>query len=213
MLDIIILAILAYFIFKKLKSILGDEYDKDYFGYDEKTHQFVYKKRMKDADKVEAKEEIGSKDYNNLDEKSKKYAIELCEKIGGFSLSKFKFIVEKVCDAVIKANENHNEKEIKTFFATELADAIISGFQNEEQNHIALVAIDKIEIDNIDKDGEKYIICMKINTQQINYTTDRDNRIVDGSKTEIIKVSEKWFFSRKISSKNQTWFIEKIEEC
>ena len=94
-----------------------------------------------------------------------------------------------------------------------MADAIISGFQNEEQNHIALVAIDKIEIDNIDKDGEKYIICMKINTQQINYTTDKDNNIIDGSKTEIIKVNEKWFFSRKISSKNQTWFIEKIEEC
>ena len=66
-----------------------------------------------------------------------------------------------------------------------------------------MVAIDKIEIDNIDKDGEKYIICMKINTQQINYTNDKDNNIIDGSKTEIIKVNEKWFFSRKISSKNQ----------
>ena len=31
-------------------------------------------------------------------------------------------------------------------------------------------------------------------------------------KTEIVKVVEKWTFVRNILSKNQTWFIEKIEE-
>ena len=212
MLDIIILAILAFFVFKKLKSILGEEYDNDYFGYDAKQQKFVSKKRMKDADKVEAKAEIESGEFNYLDENSKQYAKEICDKIGNFSLSKFKFIVEKVFDAVIKANENQNKKEINTFFAPEIAETIIASFEGETQNHLVLVAIDKIEILSIEKEGNTYKINVKFASQQINYTTDKENKIIDGSKTEIVKVVEKWTFVRNILSKNQTWFIEKIEE-
>ena len=75
-----------------------------------------------------------------------------------------------------------------------------------------MVAIDKIEIIDIEKNGNTYKINVKFASQQINYTTDKENKIIDGSKTEIVKVVEKWTFVRNILSKNQTWFIEKIEE-
>jgi predicted lipid-binding transport protein (Tim44 family) len=48
---------------------------------------------------------------------------------------------------------------------------------------------------------------------QINYTTDKDGNVIDGDKSEIVDVNEKWTFTHSIISNNKTWFVDKIEEC
>ena len=101
MFDIIVLLILAFFVFKKLKSILGEEYDDKTFGFQGN----IFKKKIKEAEKVlKNEQELESEEFSSLDVKSKNYAVELSNKINGFSLKKFINTAEKVLESVIKAS-------------------------------------------------------------------------------------------------------------
>jgi len=213
--EIIILAIISFFLFKKLKSMLGDEYDDEMFGYGNETRK-EKKRKIKDAEQVHEEEkeksELESGDYNYLSAEALKNADTLRDEIGGFTLNRFKRIATKVLETVIKANEEQKKDEIKQFMTSELAEAVLASFAGENRNHIVLVSLDEAKIVDITKLGNQYCIDMKFKMQQINYTTNKDGEIIDGDKKEIINVCEKWSFIHTLGKKDATWFISKIEE-
>ena len=212
MLEIILLAIVVLFLLKKFKSILGEEYDSEMFGYDAIV---IVKKKIKEAIKVNVKDELLNDNFKGLDENSKKHAIELSEKISGFSLEKFTKISSKVLESVLKATNERNVDEIKKFFSKKLAENIISSFNDEVKDNIILVAMNNIEIENIIKNGSTYSINVVFTMQQINYTTKNEDgveNVVDGSKHEILDVKERWGFVHNMNSGNNTWFIDKVDE-
>lgn len=213
MLEIIIFLIIAIFLFFKLKSILGEEYDNEMFGYNNIKEKV--KQKIKTAEPVNINDEFKKEKYKNLSDKAKNIADELSKQINGFSLEKFEHIASKVFEEIIKANEEQNKDTIKNFFSPELANSIISSFEEDVKNHIILVAFDECKIDNIEKGNGLFTIQVIFNTQQINYTSkieDNNEAIVDGSKTEIISVKERWSFVRKIRQQDNTWFVDKIDE-
>ena len=213
--EIIILAIISFFLFKKLKSMLGDEYDDEMFGYGNEPRK-AKKHKIKDAEQVHEEEqekgEIESGDYNYLSTEALKHANTLRDEIGGFTLNRFKRIATKVLETVIKANEEQKKDEIKQFMTSELAEAVLASFAGENRNHIVLVSLDEAKIADITKLGNQYCIDMKFKMQQINYTTDKDGKVIDGDKKEIVNVCEKWSFVHTLGKKDATWFISKIEE-
>ena len=214
MIEIIIFAIIAFFVLKKLHSILGEEDDRLFFGTDDK--QF-YIKKMKDAEKVESEtdEEIKNDietNFNFLSEKAKNYAKELENKIDGFELKKFETISLRVLEIVIKANNDKDKNTIKKFLSKQLAEFVCSSFDNENKNNIILVECKESKIEDINKDGSIYNISVIFKMKQINYTTDKDGKVIDGDKSEIVDVNERWTFTHDISAKNKTWFVDKIEE-
>lgn len=212
MLEILLLVIIAFFLFKKFKSILGEEYDSEMFGYDAIV---VVKKKIKDAIKADIKSELSADNFRNLDDLSKKYAIELSEKIKGFSLEKFVKISSKVLENVLQATCEQNSEEIKKFFSKQLATNIISSFNKEIKEYIILVSLREVVIENILKNGSVYSINVVFDMQQINYTTQNDNgveNVIDGSKHEILDVKEKWCFIHNINSGDTTWSIDKVNE-
>ena len=215
MIEIIILAIISFFLFKKLKSMLGDEYDDEMFGYGNETRR-EKKRRIKDAEQVHEEEkeksELESGDYNYLSAEALKNADTLRNEIGGFTLNRFKRIATKVLETVIKANEEQKKDEIKQLMTSELAEAVLASFAGENRNHIVLVSLDEAKIADITKLGNQYCIDMKFKMQQINYTTDKDGKVIDGDKKEIVNVCEKWSFIHTLGKKDATWFISKIEE-
>lgn len=212
MLEIILLAIVVLFLFRKFKSILGEEYDSEMFGYDAIV---IVKKKIKEAIKVDVEDELLKDDFKGLDEASKKYAVELSDKISGFSLEKFTKISSKVLESVLKATNEHNVDEIKKFFSKKLADNIISSFDEQVKDNIVLVSMNNVEIENIIKNGSTYSINVVFTMQQINYTTKNEDgveNVVDGSKHEILDVKERWCFVHNMNSGNNTWFIDKVDE-
>ena len=212
MLEIILLAIVVLFLFRKFKSILGEEYDSEMFGYDAIV---IVKKKIKEAIKVDVKDELLKDDFKGLDEASKKYAVELSDKISGFSLEKFTKISSKVLESVLKATNEHNVDEIKKFFSKKLADNVISSFDEQVKDNIVLVSMNNVEIENIIKNGSTYSINVVFTMQQINYTTKNEDgveNVVDGSKHEILDVKERWCCVHNMNSGNNTWFIDKVDE-
>ena len=137
MIEIIILAIISFFLFKKLKSMLGDEYDDEMFGYNNSARK-EKKRKIKDAEQVHEEEreksELESGDYNYLSTEALKHANTLRDEIGGFTLNRFKRIATKVLETVIKANEEQKKDEIKQFMTSELAEAVLASFAGENRN-------------------------------------------------------------------------------
>ena len=214
MIEIIIFAIIAFVLFFKLKSILGEEYDDEMFGYNIKKRK---KENIKEAEYIKTEtNEYNTENYQSLDNNSKEVYKELCEKIDGFSLEKFAIIASKVMESVLKANETKNKEDINSLLEKDLAKSIISSFDETEQHHTILVSIDETKIENITKVRNLYKICVIFSTQQIDYTTNNDDNnkevIINGSKYDVIKVKERWSFVHDISSKDKTWFIDNIDE-
>ena len=214
MIEIIIFAIIAFVLFFKLKSILGEEYDDEMFGYNSKKRK---KENIKEAEYIKTEtNEYNTENYQSLDNNSKEVYKELCEKIDGFSLEKFAIIASKVMESVLKANETKNKEDINSLLEKDLAKSIISSFDETEQHHTILVSIDETKIENITKVRNLYKICVIFSTQQIDYTTNNDDNnkevIINGSKYDVIKVKERWSFVHDISSKDKTWFIDNIDE-
>lgn len=206
MLEVIILAIFTFFVILKLKSILGEEHDKLYFDY--KNQEF---KTVKDADQLNFDESL-NENFPNLTNEAKIYAKEISNKIDNFDLNKFKSIATKVLECVIKANDEQNKDDIKKFLSKELAELVCSSFSDEETNHIILVALNEAKICDILRNGFVYDIVLIFKMEQINYTTDKDNNVIDGSKSEVVNVKERWYFSHDFAKKDSTWFVRKIEE-
>ena len=133
MIEIIILAILSFFIIKKLHSILGEENDRLYFDNDQSEFRII-----KTVEPINFKNEI-NEDFNYLTPEAKKYANEINNKMINFNLQKFQEIAIKVMESVIKANDIQDSSIIKKFLSKELADLVCNSFNNEEQNHIVLI--------------------------------------------------------------------------
>lgn len=206
MIEIIILAILSFFIIKKLHSILGEENDRLYFDNDQSEFRII-----KTVEPINFKNEI-NEDFNYLTPEAKKYANEINSKMINFNLQKFQEIAIKVMEAVIKANDIQDISIIKKFLSKELADLVCNSFNNEEQNHIVLISLKEAKICDILKNNSIYEIVMLFDMEQINYTTDKNSNVIDGDKSEIVNVKERWYFSHNINSKDTTWFVRKIEE-
>lgn len=207
MLDLIILAVITFFIVKKLKSILGKEGDDMYFYcYTTKRQEDI-----KEAEQVN-KNDNTYDDLEHLTKEAKDNAKIIYSKIENFTLSKFQKIATKVLEYAIKANNERNETDIKKFFSTELAESICKTFENDKTSNIILVSYNDIKIIDILKENNTFSIKIMFNMEQINYTTDKNNNIIDGSKNKIINVKEAWTFVHNFSKKNNIWLISNIEE-
>ena len=208
MIDLIILALIAYFIIKKLKSILGEESDGIYFGYEAKSKNG----NMKDAEQVNIDNEIQNEEYNTLSADAKFNFQAICSRMQNFSLSKFQDISSKVLERVIKANNDKNENEIRQFLSKELAGFVINSFKNNEKNNIFLVSILENKIVDVIKTNEVFDIKVSFKMEQINYITDENNNIIEGNKHDIVLVNEMWTFTHDFSKKDNTWFVSQIKE-
>lgn len=209
MLELILLALITYFIIRKLKSVLGEESDEKYFGYD-----VINKKcNVKEAEKVnEEDEEAETKKCCSLPDDAKKNLDILRGKIENFSLLKFAKIASKVVECVFSANNERNSSEIKKFLSPKLADVVCETFKNNDKNYIFLVSFKDINVCDIIKNSNVFEIKVIFNMEQINYTTNENDDVIDGDKHNIINVNETWTFVHDFSKKDNIWLVSDIEE-
>ena len=208
MIDLIILALLSYFIIRKLKSILGEESDIEHFGY----YSTKETSNIKDAEKVHDDASTDDISFDYLSDDAKRNLKAIIKRNDNFSLSKFQTIAEKVVEYVLQANNERNTKDIKKFLSPHLSELILDAFKNKEQNRIFLVSIKKTKVLDIIKTEEKFDIKMQFNMEQINYTENAQGEIIDGNKNTIISVQEIWTFTHDFNNKNSSWLVSEINE-
>ena len=195
-LDIIILGLLALFLGFRLKNLLGDR-----SGYGEDVNNFeTYNEKKPDNNNV-------------IDLKKKKISgegLEVLKKSDpNFSEEEFLIGAKQAFKIIIDSFVDSDVEKLKPLIDYELLKSFTKSISErearQEKQFVDIISIIKLDIINISLSDNVASISIKIESEQIKYTIDKNNKIIDGNKevSEIIK--DKWVLERDISSNNPNW--------
>ena len=195
-LDIIILGLLALFLGFRLKNLLGDR-----SGYGE------------DVNNVETYNEKKPDNNNVINLNKKKISGEGLEvlKKGDPNFSEEEFIIgaKQAFKIIIEAFVDSDVEKLKPLIDYELLKSFTKSISErearQEKQFVDIISIIKLDIVNISLNDNVASISIKIESEQIKYTIDKNDKIIDGNKdvSEIIK--DKWVLERDISSNDPNW--------
>ena len=195
-LDIIILGLLALFLGFRLKNLLGDR-----SGYGE------------DVNKIETYNETKPDNNNVINLNKKKISGEGLEtlKKGDPNFSEEEFILgaKQAFKIIIEAFVDSDVEKLKPLIDYELLKSFTKSISErearQEKQYVDIISINKLDIINISLIDNIASISIKIESEQIKYTIDKNDKIIDGNKevSEIIK--DKWVLERDISSNDPNW--------
>ena len=195
-LDIIILGLLALFLGFRLKNLLGDR-----SGYGE------------DVNNLETYNEKKPDNNNVINLNKKKISGEGLEvlKKGDPNFSEEEFIIgaKQAFKIIIEAFVDSDVEKLKPLIDYELLKSFTKSISErearQEKQFVDIISIIKLDIVNISLNDNVASISIKIESEQIKYTIDKNDKIIDGNKdvSEIIK--DKWVLERNISSNDPNW--------
>jgi len=195
-LDIIILGLLALFLGFRLKNLLGDR-----SGYGE------------DVNNLETYNEKKPDNNNVINLNKKKISGEGLEvlKKGDPNFSEEEFIIgaKQAFKIIIEAFVDSDVEKLKPLIDYELLKSFTKSISErearQEKQFVDILSINKLDIINISLIDNIASISIKIESEQIKYTIDKNDKIIDGNKevSEIIK--DKWVLERDISSNDPNW--------
>ena len=195
-LDIIILGLLALFLGFRLKNLLGDR-----SGYGE------------DVNNLETYNDKKPDNNNVINLNKKKISGEGLEvlKKGDPNFSEEEFIIgaKQAFKIIIEAFVDSDVEKLKPLIDYELLKSFTKSISErearQEKQFVDIISIIKLDIVNISLNDNVASISIKIESEQIKYTIDKNDKIIDGNKdvSEIIK--DKWVLERDISSNDPNW--------
>jgi predicted lipid-binding transport protein (Tim44 family) len=224
--DIIIFAAIAFYIFFKLNKQLGkiDEEEKKIIEtkiIHLKNKQFNDSKK-KDTKKNDNVKIIGSKSSasTNIDNLFEEKHIEKLDTQSKENLKKIftktkinaEFFLNgaKVAFETILQSFAHDKlDDVKNI----ISDKIFNGFKlaNEKRKEQGkslttnIISFDKVVIISVNITANQANIAVKFISQQINYITGAQNEIIIGSRDEIKRVEDIWTFKKDLKSDNPNW--------
>ena len=195
-LDIIILGLLALFLGFRLKNLLGDR-----SGYGEDVNNLeTYNEKKPDNNNVINlnKKKISGEGLEVLKKSDPNFSEE--EFVKGAKQA-FKIIIEAFVDSDIEKLKPLIDYELLKSFTKSISEREA----RQEKQFVDIISIIKLDIINISLNDNVASISIKIESEQIKYTIDKNDKIIDGNKevSEIIK--DKWVLERDISSNNPNW--------
>ena len=86
---------------------------------------------------------------------------------------------------------------------------LIDGQANVNR-HIELISIKKTEVKEAKIEGNFVFIKVDFLSEQINFTYNDNDELIEGSRTEAVDVENLWTFKKDCSSKNPNWLISSM---
>jgi predicted lipid-binding transport protein (Tim44 family) len=184
-LDIILLAMIAGFIFLRLRGILGKK-----SGYeDDISNSFPHDMpEMKTAEK--------KPNYRNFDESAKKNFIE------GAKMA---------YETIITNFSKGSIKEIKSLLDKKVLNQFQEAISNREKNGIksetTFIGINSAEIKNHEQKGNMLEVTVDFISEIISCNRDKDSKILTGDPEKVKKVYDTWRFSKNLNSNDPNWLL------
>ena len=220
--DLVILAIITAYIFYRLSKNLGK--------IDEEEKHEIHKKLLERKKQIEEilnrvqqnsparnQEEkiIGAssttqKEFANLNQATQENLtkiFEVCNVSYEFFINGAKMAFEMIINAFSK-------DDVETLKIL-LSEKIFQGFNSaiedrktkEHKLTTNLISIDKVEILSAMLIENQASIVVKIISKQINYITDKEQKIIEGTKEEIAEITDIWTFKKDVKSPNPNWLV------
>ena len=222
--DLVILAIITAYIFYRLSKNLGK--------IDEEEKHEIHKKLLERKKQIEEilnrvqqnspaqarnQEEkiIGASstmqkefgDLNQATQENLTKIFEVCNISYEFFINGAKMAFEMIINAFSK-------DDIETLKIL-LSEKIFQGFNSaiedrktkEHKLTTNLISINKVEILSAMLIENQASIVVKIISKQINYISDKEQKIIEGTKEEIAEITDIWTFKKDVKSPNPNWLI------
>tara|TARA_Y100000768_G_C23825438_1_gene608661 strand:+ start:282 stop:869 length:588 start_codon:yes stop_codon:yes gene_type:complete len=186
--DIILLAMIAGFIFLRLRGILGKKTGHEDDMASSFAHDFDFKKAALKKEKYEFDEDAKKEFLNGA-----KIAYETI--ITSFANGKIGEIKSLLDNEVYKSfNEALNERSTKKF-----------------KNETTFIGINSAEIKEHNQNNDLLEVTVNFISEIITCIKDKENKIISGDPQKIKKVNDTWKFSRNIKSQNPNWKLVETE--
>ncbi len=183
--DIILLAMIAGFIFLRLRGILGKK-----TGHEENigatfAHDFATKK--KEPQKI---------DETNFDEKAK------ADFLKGAKIA---------YESIITNFASGDLKKIKTLLGKKIFNDFNEAIRERKNNGLisetTFIGINSADIKNYNQTNNMFEVTVDFVSEIISCVKDKDRKLVSGSPEKVKKVYDTWKFSREIKSLSPNWLL------
>ena len=188
--DVILLAMIAGFIFLRLRGILGKR-----TGFEGKSPA-QFKEILKN---VKAKETVKSKE--DFDEEAKKEFLKGAKIAYETIITDFSDNDNRITNAKPLLN-----KDIYNQFDDALKQRASRGHQAE----ITFIGVNKAEIKEHKKVGNILNVTVDFIAEVITCIKDKEKKIISGDPEKIKKIYDTWVFSRDMTSANPNWQLVNI---
>ena len=186
--DIILLAMIAGFIFLRLRGILGKK-----TGHEEDIPSSF-------PNNFEFKKPVVKKEIYEFDENAKK------EFLKGAQIA---------YETIITSFANGKISEIKTLLNKDVYnsfnEAIKERSTKQLKNETTFIGINSAEIKDHNQNKDLLEVSVNFISEIITCIKDKENKIISGDPKKIKRVNDTWKFSRNIRSQNPNWQLIKTE--
>ena len=182
--DIILLAMIAGFIFLRLRGILGKKtgFEEDLSAnFDQKTEEKKYTEKL---------------DIDHFDDNAKK------EFLNGAKIA-YENIITSFAKGKIKEIKSLLDKTIYQQFDAAIQDRSEKKISSET----TFIGINSAEIKNHIKNKNMIEVTVEFVSEIISCMKDKDDKIISGDPKKIKKVHDIWKFSRDTRSPNPNWLL------
>ncbi len=186
--DIILLAMIAGFIFLRLRGILGKKTGHEEDMASSFAHDFEFKKPA-------IKKEI-----YEFDDNAKK------EFLSGAKIA-YETIITSFASGKISEIKSLLNKDVYNSFN----DAIKERFTKQLKNETTFIGINSAEIKEHEQNNDLLEVSVNFISEIITCIKDKDNKIISGDPQKIKRVNDTWKFSRNVRSQNPNWQLIKTE--
>jgi len=186
--DIILLAMIAGFIFLRLRGILGKKTDHEDHMASSFAQDFNFKKTPK-------KKEI----YEFNDHAKKEF-------LKGAKIA---------YETIITSFANGKLSEIKSLLNADVYklfnEAIKERSSKDHKNETTFIGINSAEIKNHNQNEDLLEVSVSFISEIITCIKDKENKIISGDPQKVKRVNDTWKFSRNIKSQNPNWQLIETE--
>ncbi len=183
--DIILLAMIAGFIFLRLRGILGKK-----TGHEENLGATF------PQDFSVKKEELKKIDEDNFDEKAK------ADFLKGAKIA-YENIITSFSSGDLKNIKNILDKKIFTEFNNSIKERKNDGLISET----TFIGINSADIKNYSQKNNIFEVTVDFVSEIISCVKDKNQKIISGDPEKIKKVHDTWKFSRDVKSFNPNWLL------
>ncbi len=192
-LDIILLAMIAGFIFLRLRSILGRK-----TGHQDKVFgDFNEKKFEKFKEGIKEKQNNKTKEFDASQKKQ------------------FLKGAEIAYENIITAFSKGDKKSLNTLLTKNMSDNFTSAIEERNskkiKSELTFVGIKSSTIEKFEKTAEALFFTVKFVSEIISFKKDKNNKLIEGDPDKIKIVIDHWKFTKKISSSSPNWYLAEIK--
>ena len=221
MVQIIVLAAVAFFLFWRLRSVLGSRQ-----GF-EKLNKNVNKKTKSSKINSNSDDKIIDLKSNNIDEEIADYVDENSEQFkilselkkleDGWQVSHFVSGAKLAYEEILMAFENGDLSKIKKLSSKDVFTAFKEVIDDRNQKGLQVEAIFggvrdiRIKDVKLNKKNLEANITMVFQCDITYSIKDKNDKIIEGGPDKVKKQKDVWTFSRKMNSDIPNWYLTKTE--